>query len=266
VNVSLGTRILNADCIEAMQSLPAESVDCIITSPPYNWGKDYQEVSDSLPWPEYWALMEAAGRETLRLASVEGVLFLQVGSKGELPWHSVNIAQCYERAGWVLQKRIVWQKATEDGRGHFTPITSDRFLNVTHEDLFLFSRDGEARLDRLAIGVPYTDKTNTKRWKHGRKTRCRGDVWFIPHKTICSRKEQRDGHGATFPEELVERCLKLVARGRRLQVLDPFCGRGTVPVVACRMGHEAIGMEKSKAMAKSATSNLEAAVAVERAG
>jgi site-specific DNA-methyltransferase (adenine-specific) len=255
----LDSRIIHGDCLAEMAALARtepQSVDCIITSPPYNWKKNYHGVSDNLPWPEYWALMEAVGRALLDLATEDGVLFLQAGSRGDLPWHSVNIAQCYERAGWVLQKRIVWQKATEDGRGHFTPISSDRFLNFTHEDLFLFSRDGKARIDRLAIGVPYTDATNTTRWKHGRDLRCRGDVWFIPHKTIRSRGKDRDGHTATFPELLVERCLLLMEQGRSLRVLDPFCGRGTVPVVAARRGHEGIGMELSKAISSAAMRNL----------
>lgn len=261
-----GSRIIQGDCIAGMRAEADGSMDCCITSPPYNWNKNYHGVPDNLPWPEYWALMEAAGRELLRMAAPDGVLFLQVGSKGDLPWHSVNIAQCYERAGWVLQKRILWVKATEDGRGHFTPITSKRFLNFMHEDLFLFSRTGDVPLDRLAIGVPYTDPSNTTRWKHGRKLRCRGDVWFIPHTTIRSRKSQRDGHEATFPEALVERCLSLVARGRRLRVVDPFCGRGTVPVVALRMGHQGVGFELSKVSAAAATRNLAEAMAERKAG
>jgi len=252
------SRIIHGNCLAEMAKLAKGTADCAITSPPYNWKKDYKGVSDNLPWPKYWALMEATGKALLRLAAPDGVLFLQAGSKGELPWHSVDIARCYERAGWVLQKRIVWLKATEDGRGHFTPITSERFLHIMHEDIFLFSRKGRAPLDRLAIGVPYTDATNTTRWKHGRKVRCRGDVWFIPHETIQSRDAERDGHGATFPEALVERCLLLVEHGRKLRVLDPFCGRGTVPVVATRRGHEGIGIELSPVIAAAATRNLAA--------
>jgi site-specific DNA-methyltransferase (adenine-specific) len=53
-----------------------------------------------------------------------------------------------------------------DSCGHFKPINSTRFLNNSHEWVFHFTPDGNTPLDRLAIGAPYTDKTNIKRWAH----------------------------------------------------------------------------------------------------
>lgn len=254
-------RIMQGDSHDLLPGLPEGSFDCIITSPPYNFGKNYHGVSDRLPWPEYWESQQAMGQGLFRVARDGAALFLVVGCNSEFPWHSCDIARCYEASGWTLQKRIIWQKSTEDGRGHFTPLTGPYTLNGMWEEVYLF-RKGSARikLDRLAIGVPYTDKSNTKRWAHGRTVRCRGDIWFIPYRTIRDRAKDRGGHEATFPEELAIRCLKLVEFGRTLDVLDPYCGTGTVPVAATRRGHRAVGIEKSKLTAEVAKANLEAAV------
>lgn len=251
--------LILGDNLEVMPTLPEASQDCIITSPPYNFKKNYHGPSDRLPWPIYWKRQRMTGEALLRLARPGGVLFLVAGSNTERPLHSVDIARCYEEAGWILQKRIIWQKSNEEGKGHFTPLPGPFVLNSMFEDVYLF-RKGRARvkLDRLALGVPYSDPTNTTRWAHGAKTRCRGDIWFIPYKTIQSREKDRGGHEATFPEELAVRCLKLVEWGRTLDVMDPYCGSGTVPVAAARRGHRVVGIEQSPVAMEGAQEALDA--------
>ena len=94
--------------------------------------------------------------------------------------------------------------------GHFKPIKSPRFLNDCHEYIFHFTQDGNVEIDRLALGVPYQDKSNISRRGHtrGRDLRCRGNTWFIPYETIQSRERERP-HPATFPVQLAEWCIKL---------------------------------------------------------
>ena len=179
-----------------------------------------------------------------RIVTNLGYVFLNVGTRGQDPLQDLLVCQKFLEVGWVLQERIIWQKATEDGRGHFTPITSGVYLNNMWESIFVLTKDGRRPLDRLAVGVPYTDMSNTTRWQHGRTQRCRGDVWYIPYETINSRSSSRAGHPATFPRELVERCLRLVEHGRTgLNVLDPCCGTGTVLDVAAERGHCATGID-----------------------
>jgi len=104
-----------------------------------------------------------------------------------------------------LQNTIHWIKAItlpgEDGgeisRGHFKPISSPRFLNDC-TNTFSISRSREKRpLDRLALGVPYADKSNIARWRHtrGRDRRCRGNTWFVPYETIQRREKERPHSG-----------------------------------------------------------------------
>ena len=63
-----------------------------------------------------------------------------------------------------------------------------RYLNHTHEHVFHFTKEGAVPLDRLAVGVPFKDKSNIARWGHARDRRCAGDVWFIPYETIRSNR------------------------------------------------------------------------------
>jgi len=121
--------------------------------------------------------------------------------------------------------------------GHFKPINSPRFLNDCHEYVFHFTKSGRVELNRLALGVPYQDKSNIARWSHtsGKDLRCRGNTWFVPYETIQSREKERP-HPATFPVQLAEWCIKLHGALRVRTMLDPFLGIGNSAVAAQRCG------------------------------
>jgi site-specific DNA-methyltransferase (adenine-specific) len=131
--------------------------------------------------------------------------------------------------------------------GHFKPINSERYLNNCHESIFHFTKDGNVPLDRLAVGVPYDDKSNIDRWSHNqvegsdknRDRRCRGNVWHIPYKTVQEGKE----HPAGYPVELAENCIKLHGIKEGLLVLDPFLGAGTTLVACKNLNVRGIGIE-----------------------
>jgi site-specific DNA-methyltransferase (adenine-specific) len=92
-------------------------------------------------------------------------------------------------------------------------------------------------LDRLAIGVPYADKSNIARWAHtgGTDRRCRGNTWFVPYETIQDRRKERP-HPATFPVQLAEWCIQLHGAKKVRTMLDPFLGIGNSAVAAQRCG------------------------------
>jgi len=152
------------------------------------------------------------------------------------------------RDPFVLQNTIHWIKSVaiaDRTFGHFKPISSKRFLNDCHEYIFHFTIDGKIEIDRLALGVPYQDKSNIARWSHtrGRDKRCRGNTWFIPYKTIQSREKERP-HPATFPVQLAEWCIKLHGVSRVKTLLDPFLGIGNSAVAAKNCGvQKFIGFE-----------------------
>jgi site-specific DNA-methyltransferase (adenine-specific) len=133
--------------------------------------------------------------------------------------------------------------------GHFKPINSPRFLNDCHEYVFHFTKFGRVELNRLALGVPYQDKSNIARWSHtrGKDLRCRGNTWFVPYETIQSREKERP-HPATFPVQLAEWCIKLQGASRVRTMLDPFLGIGNSAVAAQGCGvKKFIGFEIDEA-------------------
>jgi site-specific DNA-methyltransferase (adenine-specific) len=134
-------------------------------------------------------------------------------------------------------KRQARVQATIKTLGHFKPINSIRFLNDCHEYIFHFTKTGRVEIERLALGVPYQDKSNIARWSHtrGSDLRCRGNTWFVPYETIQSRAKERP-HPATFPVQLAEWCIKLHGVSRVRTMLDPFLGIGNSAVAARRCG------------------------------
>lgn len=230
-----------------MGTLPARTVDIVVTSPPYNIGVRYRKYSDRqdrqsyLQWCANWAA------EIRRLLKPGGSFFLNVGAAPSNPMLPHEIVFRLLDL-FVLQNTIHWIKSIAiDDRtfGHFKPISSKRFLNDCHEYIFHFTKSGRVELDRLACGVPYQDKSNIARWSHarGRDKRCRGNTWFIPYQTIQSREKERP-HPATFPVQLGEWCIRLHSKARVRTMLDPFLGIGNSAVAAKNCGvRKFIGFE-----------------------
>ena len=226
---------------------PNQSVDLVVTSPPYNLGVRYGRYSDRQDRKDYLAWCGRWAGQIRRLLKTTGSFFLNIGAAPSNPMlpHEI-VMQLREK--FVLQNTIHWIKSIAvDNQtfGHFKPISSKRFLNDCHEYIFHFTVDGKIDIDRLALGVPYQDKTNISRWSHtrGRDLRCRGNTWFIPYQTIQSRAKERP-HPATFPGQLAEWCIKLHGISRVKMMLDPFLGIGNSAVAAQRCGvKEFIGFE-----------------------
>jgi site-specific DNA-methyltransferase (adenine-specific) len=227
-----------------MSQLPTESIDLVVTSPPYNLGIRYRKFRDTakrnlyLDWCAEWAT------QVRRLLRADGSFFLNVGAAPSNPMLPHEIALRL-RDLFVLQNTIHWIKAItlpnekddeEMSRGHFKPINSPRYLNDCHEYIFHLTFNGKTPLDRLALGVPYQDKSNIARWGHtrGRDRRCRGNTWFIPYKTIQRRAQERP-HPATFPVQLAEWCIRLHGLTRTKRMLDPFLGIGNSALAAKRL-------------------------------
>jgi hypothetical protein len=128
-------------------------------------------------------------------------------------------------------------------RGHYQPINSKRICHYGHEYVFVFWKAPHPHLDRLSLGVPFTDKSNIgrgNRGKHG-DLHCQGDVWYIPYRTRGTTSKKT--HEYEYPEELVERCIKLSGISPGSAIFDPFLGGGQTAVCAKKMGMNAYGVE-----------------------
>jgi site-specific DNA-methyltransferase (adenine-specific) len=241
------------DCIAFMQKLPANYIDVIVTSPPYNIGKKYTAYRDDKSREEYLAWMEQVAIESKRILKDNGSFFLNVGGKPSdlvIPYDVENRF----RRHYTLQNDILWVKSiaitkgdvgksnglkSDFSIGHYKPINSNRYLNNCHENIFHFTKEGKTEIDKLAIGVPYGDKSNIERWGTKEDKRDRGDVWYIPYETVWDGKL----HPATFPKKLPSMCIKLHGIRKDLVVYDPFMGIGTTALACLELGVNYIGTE-----------------------
>jgi site-specific DNA-methyltransferase (adenine-specific) len=188
------------DCVRGMRALDDRSIDLVVTSPPYNLGVKYQSYQDTRSRDDYLIWSQEWAREVKRVLKDSGSFFLNLGACPSNPLIPHELIVELKRM-FVLQNTFHWIKSitieTKAGdqisAGHFKPIHSRRYVNDCHEYVFHLSKHGNTPLDRLAIGVPYSDKSNIARWSHtkGRDLRCRGNNWFIPYPTIVSRSKQR---------------------------------------------------------------------------
>ncbi|MCK4333476.1 site-specific DNA-methyltransferase [candidate division WOR-3 bacterium] len=246
--------LYHGDCFMGMKKLiEPESVDVIVTSPPYNIGIRYGRYDDSIPRNAYLNWMRRWGTLVRSVLKPDGSLFINVGSKPSDPWVPFEVAGVL-RDNLILQNVIHWIKSIyiENSSyeeelslnvGHFKPINSKRFLNDAHEYVFHFTKTGKVPLDRLAIGAPYKDGSNITRWKSAKNgIRCRGNNWYIPYQTIQRRATDRP-HPASYPPELAEMCIKLHGMDRVELVLDPFLGIGNTAIACARLGVGMIGFE-----------------------
>jgi site-specific DNA-methyltransferase (adenine-specific) len=249
-----------------LPALAPGSVSAIVTSPPYNLGVRYRSYEDTLPRDRYLHWTGDWIQAAKTALSPSGSLFLNVGAKPTDPWTAIDIALA-ARPHLLLQNTLHWVKSVAIDRdaagaatgidrdlalGHYKPINSPRFVNDCHEFIFQFTRSGRVPVDRLALGVPYQDQSNIKRWRSaGGGRRCRGNVWFLPYETIQNRDEDRP-HPATFPSRLPDFCLRLHGLSRLRTVVDPFLGLGSSAVACARLGIDFVGIEMDEAYLKEA--------------
>ena len=253
------------DCVDLLGRLPPESIDAVVTSPPYNLGIRYRSYDDTMPREQYLAWTGDWVAHAARALARDGSLFLNVGAKPTDPWTALDVAQAV-RPHLRLQNTIHWIKSIAIDRenlavGHYKPINSKRFLHDCHEFVFHFTPTGDTPLERQAIGVQYQDKSNVTRWRQAADdVRCRGNTWFIPYETIQSRDKDRP-HPATFPPKLPEMCLRLHGLSRLAVVADPFLGLGATAVACAQLGVSFIGIEVDALYLQEAVERTKAAVA-----
>ena len=252
--------LLHGDCRALLPQLPAAHFDVVVTSPPYNLDLAYNAYSDSLAEREYLNWMGEICAQIRRVLAPDGSFFLNISGSNARPWLPFELIVRL-REVFVLQNHITWIKSiatADDSVGHFKPLGGARFLNHNHEHIFHLTLNGAVKLDRLAIGVPFKDKSNIARRGHASDLRCRGNTWFIPYRTVQTRAAKFN-HPGTFPLDLPRWCIRLHGRpGAR--VLDPFIGTGTTALAAAIEGATATGIEMDAGYLAIAAERLEAEV------
>lgn len=264
------------DCIEGMRArLVPYSVDVVVTSPPYNLGIRYGKYDDTIPREDYLEWLGRWAATVKEILADDGSLFLNIGAKPTdpvVPFQVLNVLlkhfQLQNTIHWIKSIAVTGQdpdapRPNFDGAisfGHYKPINSPRFLNDAHEYIFHLTKSGNVRLDRLAIGVPYQDKSNVTRW-HAAKDdiHCRGNAWFIPYETIQNREQDRP-HPATFPVKLPKMCIQLHGIKKTRLVLDPFLGIGQTALACAELELNFVGFEIDPAYFNESRRRLEQAL------
>lgn len=218
-------------CIDSrdMSLLPDGSVHLMVTSPPYNVGKDYDE---DLALDEYRGLLKAVFREVHRKLVVGGracVNVANIGRRPYIPLHSYIITDMLE-IGFLMRGEIIWQKAASAGAstawGSWLSATNPTLRDV-HEYILVFSKGSMRREGKDRESTITRDEflAYTK------------SVWSFP-----TESAKRVGHPAPFPEELPYRLIQLYTFEGDV-VLDPFCGSGTTCIAALKTGRHYVGFD-----------------------
>lgn len=254
-----------------MKSLNAENIriDVIVTSPPYNINKEYSSYKDNKEREEYLNWLYQIAKLSYLILKDNGSFFLNIGGTHSDPMLPFDVVKKFKDAGYKLQNTIHWIKSISiekedvgkrNGKrhdysvGHFKPIISERYLTDLQEYIFHLTKEGNVRVNKREIGVPYQDKTNIGRWKSATEDkRDRGNVWFIPYPTI---NEERP-HPAVFPEKLPYLCIKMHGVRKDMIVYDPFMGIGTTALACIRLGVNYLGTDIDAEYIKVAMEDIE---------
>lgn len=229
----------HCDNLTFMQRLADESIDLIVTSPPYNIGKAY-ETRQALE--DYVAAQERVVEECIRLLHPRGSICWQVGNhvdNGEVYPLDIVLYPTFKRRGLKLRNRIIWRF----GHG----LHCARRLSGRHETILWFTKRDDYVFDLDPIRVPakYPNKKAYKGVNVGKlsgnpRGKNPSDVWDIPN--VKSNHVEKTVHPCQFPVELVERLvLSLTEKGGT--VLDPFMGVGSTVIAALKHGRNAYGCE-----------------------
>ncbi len=230
---------------EDMSELEDESIDVIITSPPYNRGKVYTSDNgeihdDKMEESDYLSFLTKIWKECYRVAKKSAVFFLNIGDSALDQGKSEKVAISAENASWKRIQDIIWVKSFL-GKGHYTPSGGNRRLNNLWEHVYLFVKDkNEYNINPKAIGIPYTDKSNIGRYSDT-DLRDPGNVWLIPYIKTTGATVKK-GHEAPFPIGLPYKCIKLVPNVKT--VLDPFGGTGSTLAACLKLNVKGYAYEK----------------------
>ncbi len=230
-------QIINQDSEFGLLSVPSDSIDMIVCSPPYKLEDGFNSFKLSNIFAQLY-----------RVLKDNSLFWLNFGHLAENKFRPFEVCKMAIDCGFTLNDTITWEKV------QYKPIQGRKRLNNLSEFIFLLYKGKMPELDRLSIGVPYQDKTNVNRYAGGRDLKCRGNIWTIPYETI-QRKEQKL-HFDRFPLLLPEMCIKVSNLAPKSVVLDCFCGSGTSLVAAKNLGHNYIGFELNPEHIKTAEKRL----------
>lgn len=225
--------IIEGSC-ENMRDIPNNSIHLMITSPPYNVSKEYD---DDLSLNEYLTLLKNCFIETYRVLVDSGRACINIANIGRKPYIPLSdyVSKIMIEIGFNMRGEIIWNKSAGAGIstawGSFKS-ASNPILRDVHEYILIFSK-GNYKRER--------DK-NEKELRRDNISKEEFIEWTKSIWTMNPESAKRIGHPAPFPEELPNRLIKLFSFTNDI-VIDPFMGSGTTAIAAIKNNRNFVGYE-----------------------
>lgn len=252
-------KIYQGNCVEVLKDMPNESIDCVVTSPPYwglrNYQNDEQLGLEETP-EEFVANLVKVFSEVKRVLKSSGTCWLNLGDtyyNKSLAGIPFRVAFALQADGWYLRQDIIWAK------NNCMPESVKDRCTKSHEYIFLLTKSPKYFYDADAIREPVKE-SSIQRAKYGwsgtdvekrnqpdkceklgkryvnEKGRNKRSVWRMNTSSV------KDAHFATFPIELPTYCIKAGCPEGGI-VLDPFFGSGTTGLAAQEQSKHWVGIE-----------------------
>ena len=242
---SLNNQIICGDSQTVLQRLPNNCVDLIFTSPPYNFGLEYESSADDYNWDAYFKKLFYILDECIRVLKYGGRLIINVQPlfSDYIPSHHLISKHCIKRK-LIWKGEILWEKNNYNCKytawGSWKS-PSNPYLKYTWEFIEIFCK-GEMK----KTGEKENIDISADEFKE----------WVVAKWSVSpERKMKKYDHPAMFPEALAERILKLFSYQNDI-ILDPFNGAGTTTAVAKRLNRRFLGIDISELYCKTARDRL----------
>lgn len=231
--------IYNLDCLEAMTILPDQSINLTVTSPPYNIGKEYENLlplDDYINWCKKWIT------EVYRLTLYDGAFWLNLGYLSiKNRAKAIPISYLlWDKIPFYLIQEIVWNYGAGVAGSKFFSPRNEKFLwYVKNPEAYTFNLD-----DIRDPNVKYPNQKKNGKIKVNPLGKNPTDVWEFPKVTSGQNRssKERTPHPAQFPSAVIQRIITASSHENEI-VLDPFLGSGTTAMVALDLNRLVIGFE-----------------------